>query len=145
VKTRIASNQEVDEARQWYVVDAEGLVLGRLASRIAGMLRGKHKATFAPHQDVGDYIIVVNAEKVILTKNKDQQKTYFRHTGYPGGGRITTYKQMLAKHPERVIEKAVKGMLPKNALGRKMYKKMKVYTGGEHPHSAQQPVKLEMN
>ena len=145
MKTRIASNQEVDEARQWYVVDAEGLVLGRLASRIAGMLRGKHKATFAPHQDVGDYIIVVNAEKVILTKNKDQQKTYFRHTGYPGGGRITTYKQMLAKHPERVIEKAVKGMLPKNALGRKMYKKMKVYTGGEHPHSAQQPVKLEMN
>ena len=143
MKTRIASLNEIAESQKWYVVDAEGQVLGRIASRIASILKGKHKPIYSPHQDVGDFIIVVNAEKVRLTKNKAESKTYFHHTGYPGGGREVPFKRVLAKHPERVIEHAVKGMLPKNALGRKMYRKLKVYSGANHPHAAQQPEKLE--
>ena len=143
MKTRIASVNEVADSQKWYVVDVEGQVLGRITSRIASILKGKHKAIYSPHQDVGDFIIVVNAEKVRLTKNKAESKTYFHHTGYPGGGREVTFQRMLAKHPERIIEHAVKGMLPKNALGRKMYRKLKVYSGANHPHDAQQPEKLE--
>lgn len=143
MKTRIASVSEVADSQKWYVVDVEGQVLGRITSRIASILKGKHKAIYSPHQDVGDFIIVVNAEKVRLTKNKAESKTYFHHTGYPGGGREVTFQRMLAKHPERIIEHAVKGMLPKNALGRKMYRKLKVYSGANHPHDAQQPEKLE--
>ena len=128
--------------RRWYVVDAAGQPLGRLASRIAHRLRGKHKAVFTPHVDTGDYIIVVNAEKVGLTGNKREKKTYYRHTGYPGGIRSTTFEKMIAEKPTRVIEKAVKGMLPKGPLGRAMYRKLRVYAGPGHQHAAQQPETL---
>lgn len=144
MKTRIASLNEVAESRKWYVVDAEGQILGRISTRIASILKGKNKAIYSPHQDVGDYIIVINAEKVRLTKNKADYKTYFHHSGYPGGGREVPYRRLLATHPERIIEHAVKGMLPKNALGRQMYKKLKVYAGDKHPHQAQMPEKLEI-
>jgi large subunit ribosomal protein L13 len=135
---------EIENSRKWYVVDAEGQVLGRLATRIAHILRGKHKAIFSPHQDVGDFVIVVNAEKIRLTKNKADSKTYFHHTGYPGGGREVPFRRLLATHPERIIQHAVKGMLPKNNLGRGMLRKLKVYAGENHPHAAQQPEKLEL-
>lgn len=128
--------------RRWFVVDAEGKVLGRLASEIARILRGKHKPTYTPHLDTGDFVVVVNAEKVALTGKKAEQKTYFRHTGYMGGEKFIPFSQMLEKHPERVIELAVKGMLPKGALGRQMYTKLRVYAGAEHPHQAQQPEPL---
>ena len=135
-----AKNHEVE--RRWFVVDATGQPLGRLASRIAHRLRGKHKAVFTPHVDTGDFIVVVNAEKVALTGNKRTQKTYYRHTGYPGGIRSTTFEKMIAEKPARVIEMAVKGMLPKGPLGRDMYRKLRVYAGPEHRHAAQQPVPL---
>ena len=135
-----AKSNEVE--RKWFVVDAAGQPLGRLASRIAHRLRGKHKAEFTPHVDTGDYIIVVNAEKVGLTGNKRSQKTYYRHTGYPGGIRSTSFEKMIAEKPTRVIESAVKGMLPKGPLGRDMYRKLRVYAGPEHRHEAQQPVPL---
>jgi large subunit ribosomal protein L13 len=125
--------------RSWLVVDAKGEVLGRLATQIAHLLRGKHKPTWSPHVDGGDFVIVVNAGQVELTRNKAQQKVYYRHTGYPGGIKETPYRLMLAKHPERVIKFAVKGMLPKNRLGRRMLKKLHVYGGPNHPHAAQQP------
>jgi large subunit ribosomal protein L13 len=128
--------------RRWFVVDAEGKVLGRIASEIARILRGKHKPTYTPHLDTGDFVVVVNAEKVALTGRKAEQKTYFRHTGYMGGEKFIPFQQMLDKHPERVIELAVKGMLPKGALGRQMYTKLRVYAGTEHPHQAQQPEPL---
>jgi large subunit ribosomal protein L13 len=128
--------------RRWFVVDAEGKVLGRLATEIARVLRGKHKPTYTPHLDTGDFVVVVNADKVRLTGRKEDQKTYFRHTGYMGHEKFIPFREMLAKHPERVIELAVKGMLPKNALGRQMRHKLKVYAGTEHPHSAQQPESL---
>ena len=128
--------------RRWFVVDAEGKVLGRIASEIARILRGKHKPTYTPHLDTGDFVVVVNAEKVALTGRKAEQKTYFRHTGYMGNEKFIPFKQMLDKHPERVIELAVKGMLPKGALGRQMYTKLRVYAGAEHPHQAQQPEPL---
>jgi large subunit ribosomal protein L13 len=128
--------------RRWFVVDAEGKVLGRLATEIARVLRGKHKPTYTPHLDTGDFVVVINADKVRLTGRKEDQKTYFRHTGYMGHERFIPFREMLAKHPERVIELAVKGMLPKNALGRQMRHKLKVYAGTEHPHSAQQPESL---
>jgi large subunit ribosomal protein L13 len=130
--------------RNWYVVDAEGETLGRLASRIAPILRGKHKPTFTPHLDCGDFVIVVNAEKVRVTGNKLDQKRYYRHTGYPGGLRSVSLRDQLATHPERVVQAAVRGMLPKNRLGRRMIKKLKVYPGGSHPHQAQQPTELEL-
>ncbi len=144
MKTYIAKEQEIEESKRWYVVDAEGKVLGRLASQIAHILRGKHKPIFSPHQDVGDFIIVINAEKVKLTGNKMEQKTYFRHSGYIGGTTFTPVSLMLKKHPERVIEFAVKRMLPKNALGRQMFKKLKVYAGTNHPHQAQNPEVLDI-
>ena len=137
MKTRFVRKEDVN--RKWYVIDAEGQVLGRLAVEIARRLRGKHKATYTPHIDTGDYIIVVNADKIRFTGNKLEQKTYYRHTGYPGGLKTITAKALLQRKPERVLELAVKGMLPKNRLGRRMYKKMKVYTGPDHPHQAQQP------
>jgi large subunit ribosomal protein L13 len=125
--------------RHWWVVDADGKVLGRLASEIAQLLRGKHKAMFTPHLDTGDYVVVINADKVRLTGNKAEAKAYFRHTGYIGGEKFIPFKDMLAQHPDRVIDLAVKGMLPKNNLGRLMRRKLKVYAGPNHPHEAQQP------
>ena len=132
-----------DIQRRWWVVDAEDKVLGRLASEIAQILRGKHKPMFTPHLDTGDFVVVINADKVRLTGNKAEQKAYFRHSGYMGGERFIPFKTMLEKHPDRVIELAVKGMLPKNNLGRLMRRKLKVYAGPNHPHEAQQPEKLE--
>jgi len=129
---------------KWYVVDAEGQVLGRLSAKIATILRGKHHPEFSPHWDFGDHVVVINAEKVKLTGHKDQQKVYFRHTGFPGGVVFTDYQKMLKEHPERIIEHAVKGMLPKNRLGRKLGKKLKIYVGAEHPHAAQCPVPLPL-
>lgn len=131
--------------RNWYVVDAENQVLGRLASEIAQRLRGKHKPTFAPHIDTGDFIIVINAEKVRVTGRKLTDKTYFRHSGYPGGKKFTSLAEMLERHPDRVIKKAVWGMLPNNRLARQQLKKLKIYTGSEHPHQAQQPETLEFS
>lgn len=131
-----------DVTREWVVVDAEGQNLGRLATKVAALLRGKHKPTFTPSLDVGDYVIVINAEKVTVTGGKLLEKSYFNYSGYPGGLRITSLKDQLAKHPERVITHAVKGMLPHTKLGRAMIKKLKVYAGPEHPHQAQTPKKL---
>ncbi|HLG50621.1 MAG TPA: 50S ribosomal protein L13 [Chloroflexota bacterium] len=125
--------------RNWYVVDATGQVLGRLATRIATILRGKHKPIYSPHLDVGDFVIVINAEKVRLTGKKLQQKVYYHHSGYPGGLKTVPVARLLATHPTRVIEHAVRGMLPHNALGRRMFRKLHVYAGPEHPHAAQQP------
>ncbi|HGJ5866664.1 50S ribosomal protein L13 [Arsenophonus nasoniae] len=130
--------------RDWYVVDADGKTLGRLATEIARRLRGKHKAEYTPHVDTGDYIIVVNAEKVAVTGNKREDKIYYRHTGYIGGIKQATFEEMIARHPERVIEIAVKGMLPKGPLGRAMYRKMKVFAGSDHNHAAQQPQVLDI-
>ncbi len=131
--------------RKWYVVDAEGQTLGRLASEVAKILRGKHKPIFTPHIDAGDYVIIVNAEKVKVTGKKLDQKIYYHHTGYVGGLKQTKLKDMLAKHPERVLEHAVKGMLPKGRLGREMYRKLFVYDGPEHKHAAQKPEVLTFN
>jgi large subunit ribosomal protein L13 len=135
---------ECESKRGWYVVDAEGIVLGRLASRVATILRGKHKRIFSPHLDVGDHVVVINAQKVHLTGRKGRDKLYRTHSGYIGSLREVTAEQMLHKHPERVIEWAVQGMLPKNRLGRAMGKKLKVYRGANHPHQAQQPQTLEL-
>ncbi|HDX8985021.1 TPA: 50S ribosomal protein L13 [Klebsiella michiganensis] len=130
--------------RDWYVVDATGKTLGRLASELALRLRGKHKAEYTPHVDTGDYIIVLNAEKVAVTGNKREDKMYYHHTGYIGGIKEATFEEMIARRPERVIEIAVKGMLPKGPLGRAMYRKLKVYAGNEHNHAAQQPQVLDI-
>lgn len=145
LKTYIASEKEIQDSKRWYIINAEGQILGRLASKIAHILRGKNKPIYSPHQDAGDFVIVVNAEKVNLTGKKMQQKTYFHHSGYPGGVTETSVDLMLKTHPERVIEYAVKRMLPKNTLGRNMGKKLKVYAGPGHPHKAQNPQKLELN
>ena len=131
--------------RDWLVIDATDIVLGRLASHVAILLRGKHKATFAPHMDSGDFVIIINAEKVALTGSKLEQKKSYTHSGYPGGLTATTYSQMLAKHPTRAVEKAVRGMLPKNSIGRAQLAKLKVYAGAEHPHAAQQPKTYSLN
>ena len=136
------SAKPAEVKRDWYVIDAEGKTLGRMATEIARRLRGKHKAEYTPHVDTGDYIIVINAEKVNVTGNKRKDKTYYRHTGYPGGLRETSFEKMVETQPTRTIELAVKGMLPKGPLGRAMYTKMKVYAGAEHPHAAQQPQEL---
>ena len=144
MKTTFMANANNIE-RKWYVVDAEGKTLGRLAAEVAKVLRGKHKPTFTPHADTGDHVIVVNAEKVRVTGKKLLQKEYFRHSGYQGGSRFTTLAMMLEKHPERVIEMAVKGMLPKNKLGAQQYRKLNVYAGAEHPHAAQKPEVLELD
>ena len=133
-----------DIQRQWHGIDSSDVVLGRLASNAAILLRGKHKPIYAPHVDTGDFVIVVNADKVALSGRKLEQKKAYRHSGYPGGLREVAYSDLLEKHPERVIEKAVRGMLPKNSLGRSMLRKLKVYAGPEHPHQAQQPVPYEI-
>jgi large subunit ribosomal protein L13 len=130
--------------RTWHVIDATDVVLGRLASQTAVLLRGKHKPTFAPHVDVGDFVIIINAEKVALTGSKVEKKKAYRHSGFPGGLTTQSYTELLAKHPERAIEKAVRGMLPKNSLGRQQLTKLKVYAGTDHPHSAQQPTPFEI-
>lgn len=142
MKTYVTKPADVE--RNWYVVDAEGQTLGRMASRIAAILRGKHKPTFSPSVDCGDYVIVLNADKITVTGRRMDQKMYYRHSGYPGGIKSISLREQLERHPTRAVELAVKGMLPKNKLGRKMIKKLKVYTGSEHPHQAQQPVELEL-
>jgi large subunit ribosomal protein L13 len=142
MKTFAAKPQEVSHG--WYLVNAEGKVLGRLAAQLAARLRGKHKPEYTPHVDTGDYIVVVNAAKIRVTGKKADDKLYRRHTGFPGGLRETSFAKLQARHPERVLEKAVKGMLPKGPLGYAMLKKLKVYAAGTHPHSAQQPKALEV-
>jgi len=137
-------SRKEEVVRKWYIVDAKNLVLGRLASQVAAVLRGKHKAIFTPHVDTGDFVVIINAEKVQLTGSKLEEKIYYRHSGYPGGLKAITAGKLLKSKPEDVITFAVKGMLPKNPLGRDMIKKMKVYPGGEHPHAAQNPVALEI-
>ena len=141
---RTFSPKDKDITRQWHVVDATDVVLGRLASHVAVLLRGKHKPIFAPHVDTGDFVIVVNADKVSLSGAKLEQKRAYRHSGYPGGLRSVSYADLMERHPERVVEKAVKGMLPKNSLGRKTLRKLKVYAGPDHPHQAQQPQPYEI-
>jgi large subunit ribosomal protein L13 len=142
-RTYSAKPKEVQRA--WYVVDAEGKTLGRLATAIAATLRGKHKATYTPHIDTGDFVIVVNAGKVKVTGNKDAEKKYYRHSNYPGGLKTTTLRDMRQRHPERILEAAVRGMLPQNNLGRQQLKKLKLYAGPEHPHASQQPVELPID
>jgi large subunit ribosomal protein L13 len=136
--------KEADIERKWILVDASGQNLGRLASRIAQVLRGKHKPTYSPHLDGGDYVVVVNADKIAVTGRKLDQKMYYRHTGYPGGIRETNLRGLLARHPTHALKFAVRGMLPKNRLGRRMIKKLKIYAGPEHPHQAQQPEAVEL-
>ena len=131
--------------RKWYVIDAEGKPLGRVASKAAHILRGKHKATYTPHIDCGDYVIIINASKVLLTGNKLEDKKYYSHSQYPGGLRTRTAKEMIEKYPEEMVEKAVKGMLPKNRLGRAMYKKLFVYAGSDHKHMAQKPIEMKVD
>ncbi len=142
MKTYVAKPADVE--RSWYIVDAEGQTLGRLASQVAAVLRGKHKTTFTPHVDCGDYVVVINAEKIHVTGQRLTQKKYYRHSGYPGGLSEISLADQLERFPTRPVEAAVKGMLPKNKLGRKMFKKLKVYAGSEHPHAAQQPVPMEL-
>jgi large subunit ribosomal protein L13 len=141
---RTYSPKPGDITRQWHVIDATDVVLGRLATQAATLLRGKHKPTFAPHVDGGDFVIIINADKVALTGNKRQQKQDYRHSGHPGGLRATSYVELLEENPRRAVEKAVKGMLPHNKLGRQMIKKLKVYAGPNHPHTAQQPQPFEI-
>ncbi len=141
-KTYVAKPDDIQ--RDWYVVDATGLTLGRLATQIASVLRGKNKPQYTPYEDVGDFVVVINAEKVAVTGRKLDQKEYYHHTGYPGGIKSITLRKQLQKHPERVIEHAVKGMLPRGPLGRRQFKKLKVYAGAEHPHQAQLPKPLEL-
>lgn len=142
MSTYMAKPNEVE--RKWYVVDAEGKTLGRLATRIAEVLRGKHKPTFTPHMDTGDYVIVVNAAEVKLTGNKWEQKKYYHHSQYPGGLREMSYEELRKKRPELIVKNAVRGMLPHNKLGEKIFKKLKVYTASDHPHEAQQPEELKL-
>tara|TARA_B100000287_G_C20553444_1_gene749430 strand:+ start:119 stop:547 length:429 start_codon:yes stop_codon:yes gene_type:complete len=142
MKTISIKKAEIE--RFWWIVDAEGQVLGRLASKIAQVLRGKHKTNFSPHMDMGDCVVVINAEKIIVTGKKETQKTYFKHTGYPGGGKETSLAALRRSRPDRIIKKAVKGMLPHNRLGRSIISHLKVYKGNEHPHSAQKPEILKV-
>ena len=141
---RTYSPKPGDVQRQWHVIDATDVVLGRLASQAANLLRGKHKPTYAPHMDMGDFVIIINADKVHLSGNKKQQKLAYRHSGFPGGLRSVRYDDLLANNPEKAVEKAVKGMVPKNSLGRQMLSKLKVYSGDQHPHAAQRPVPFEL-
>ena len=142
MKTYQAKPLEVE--REWLVIDAEDQVLGRVATKAAQLLKGKHKPQYTPHVDTGDFVIILNADKIRVTGTKASSKEYYRHSGYPGGLKCETFQEAMQKHPERVIEHAVKGMLPKNTLGRAMGKKLKVYTGSEHPHAAQKPRKIEL-
>ncbi|MBT3797803.1 MAG: 50S ribosomal protein L13 [Porticoccaceae bacterium] len=142
MKTFSAKAETVE--RDWFVVDADGKTLGRLATEVASRLRGKHKPEFTPHVDTGDYIVIVNAEKITVTGNKAKGKIYYSYTGYPGGIKDITFEKLIEKAPERVFEKAVKGMLPRGPLGREMFRKLKVYVGADHPHTAQQPQTLDL-
>jgi large subunit ribosomal protein L13 len=144
IKSRTHVVKVSDIEREWFVVDAANQTLGRLASKIAGILKGKHKVTYSPHLDVGDYVIVINADKIQVTGRKMDQKIYYRHTGYPGGIRQATLREQLNRHPTFALKRAIRGMLPKNRLGRAMLKKLKVYAGPDHPHQAQQPKPLEL-
>jgi len=143
MKTYFATSENIEH--KWYVVDASDKVLGRLATQIAKYLRGKHKPEYTPHADAGDYIVVINAEKIKVTGNKAENKVYYSHSGYPGGIKEITLAKLMDKKPTEVIERAVKGMLPKNPLGRAMLRKLKVYSGAEHPHEAQQPVEINLD
>lgn len=143
MKTHVPKIDQIE--RKWYILDADNLVLGRLASQAATLLRGKHKPEFITHLDVGDHVIIINADKVRVTGRKSEQKRYTRYSGYPGGLRVQEFDKVLQKNPDRIIKSAVKGMLPKNRLGRQMFKKLKVYAGSEHPHMAQLPVELPSN
>lgn len=142
MKTYSAKPLEVE--RKWYLIDAEGKTLGRLASLVANVLRGKHKPQYTPHIDTGDFVIIINAEKIQVTGKKETDKKYYRHTGYPGGLKVTSFKELMEKDPTKAIEKAVKGMLPHNTLGQDQFNKLKVYAGSEHPHEAQKPIVFEM-
>jgi len=142
LKTITAKKDDIE--RKWYVVDADGKVLGRLATKVAHILRGKHKPLYSPHLDVGDHVVIINADKIRVTGKKPQQKFYYRHTGYPGGLRSRSYSEMSKENPAWIIEHAVKGMLPHNSLGRSMFKKLNVYAGSEHPHNAQKPELIEI-
>jgi large subunit ribosomal protein L13 len=142
-KTSVPSIDSIE--RQWYLVDAENQTLGRLATEVASVLRGKNKATYTPHLDTGDFVVVVNADKIRVSGNKPQQKLYRRHSGRPGGMKVETFEHLQERLPERIVEKAVKGMLPHNALGRQLFRKLKVYKGSEHPHAAQQPQPLKLD
>ena len=143
-RTWSPKHHETHAGRRWYVVDAEGKTLGRLASVVAQTLRGKNKATYSPHMDVGDFVIVINAEKVVLTGQKERQKFYYRHSGYPGGMKQASVRDVRQRHPERIIESAVRGMLPRNVLGEQQLRKLKVYVGPSHPHASQQPARLDV-
>ncbi|MBU6217212.1 MAG: 50S ribosomal protein L13 [Acidobacteria bacterium] len=140
---RTHSTKASEIERTWFVVDAEGLTLGRMATEVARLLRGKHKTTFSPHLDTGDHVIIVNADKVVLTSNKAEAKMVYRHSGYPGGIKSTTYAKLLDEQPAEAVRRTVRGMLPKNRLGRQMLRKLKVYAGPDHPHAAQQPEPIE--
>lgn len=142
---KTVSMRAEDVRRNWIVIDAQDLVLGRLATEVARRLRGKHKAEYTPHVDTGDFVVVVNADKVRVTGKKASDKMYWRHSGYPGGIKSVSFEKLVAEHPTRPIEKAVKGMLPRNPLGRAMFRKLKVYAGAEHPHAAQQPQSLKLD
>jgi large subunit ribosomal protein L13 len=145
LKYRTISANRDTVNKQWFIVDAEGEILGRLAAKVALVLRGKHKTDYTPHVDCGDNVIIINAEKVVLTGKKLTDKIYISHSGYPGGQKTTTPKDLFAKQPEKVIEKAIKGMLPKNRLGRELFRNLKIYVGSEHKHEAQQPAILDLN
>jgi large subunit ribosomal protein L13 len=145
MNTSTYSAKKDDTQREWFVVDADGQTLGKLAVVVANVLRGKHKPTFTPHVDAGDFVVIINAEKIQVSGKKRDQKLYRRHSGYPGGFREQTFRQLQAKHPERIVEKAVKGMLPHTRLGRDLYRKLKVYAGNQHPHQAQQPKPLGLD
>jgi len=142
MKTLFVKPAQVE--RKWFVIDAEGKVLGRVAARVASIVRGKTKAIFAPHQEMGDYVVIVNADKVVVTGRKAQQKMYYRHTGYPGGLKTSSFEKLIARHPTQPLEKAIKGMLPKGPLGKKLAKNAKVYAGAVHPHAAQNPTAIEL-
>jgi large subunit ribosomal protein L13 len=142
MKTKTLKLSEIE--KDWWIADAESQILGRLASKVAQILRGKHKVNFVPHMDNGDCVVVINAEKIMVTGKKEEKKSYFRHTGYPGGVKTTSFAHLRRTYPERIIENAVKGMLPHNKLGRRMLKHLKIYVGTDHPHSAQTPKTLEM-
>ena len=144
MQTYIPSGKNLEQDRKWYVIDADGKTVGRLATEAARVLMGKNKPSYTPFIDVGDHVVVINAEKVVFTGNKWQDKVYRHHTGYPGGLREVTAQKQLQKHPERILESAIRGMLPKTKMGRKMGKKLKVYAGTDHPHKAQQPEALEL-
>jgi large subunit ribosomal protein L13 len=143
MKTIFVNPADVDH--KWYIVDAEGKTLGRLASRVVGILRGKNKPEYAPHWDMGDSVIIINAEKIQVTGNKSAQKLYYRHSRYPGGFRAEPYETVAARKPTYPLERAIEGMLPKNAMGRKVFKRLKVYAGSEHPHAAQKPIKIDIS